>query len=375
MVRATVCAWLLALTAAAWSLAADPGLAEGKESRASAPTPQPLLVQKEALCLLGARYEGEGRPGEIPKLWGQEFDPRLPELEPRRAAPGFYGVVRALPGIVPGPFQYLAALPVASVKDPPKGLVGWEFPAHLYAVLPVRDLADLGAVQTSFRRDWLPRSDYVGDGDYTLEYYPPGFEGGLLYLYFPVAPKQPGQAKPQTVCHAEPKFVEKPELKLVGLEDLIVENQCVRSSKPVPSLYQAVAVRGGEIKHLVDASTLIGDTRADDPARVWQSGAVYRHLAGSEVTAFEDVPPDMSTRLLPASKYAVFSCEAPVDPVTKRPLAAADFGPLCPWYTTNRAHWGFKDKPYYLEVFYHADVPELGYPIARYELWIPLEKE
>jgi predicted transcriptional regulator YdeE len=346
---------------------------ETELSRSANPSPQPLIVQRGELLLAGTRYAGDNKQGEIPAMWQKEFFPRLGELAPLiTEKDAFYGVGRALPGAMPGHFQYLAAVAVKSLDKLPEGVVGWEFPARTYAVLLARGVADIGRVNGYYDSEWLPKSPFVRDGDYMLEYYPPGFRDELLYLYFPVKPRQAGEQKPMTICHPEPRIEQKPELKIVGIEDLVVDGTCAHTGKPVRSLFQAVAVRGHEIKHMVDANVLIGDNRADDPARLWD-GPAARQLAGNEVTAFEDVPADMSMRLIPASKYAIFSCEAPLDPKTKQPLIWTDFAPLYPWYASNRARWGFKEKLYYLEVYYHADVPEMGYPIARYELWIPIE--
>jgi predicted transcriptional regulator YdeE len=342
-------------------------------SQSTNPSPQPLIVRRGELLLAGARYAGDNKQGEIPAMWQQELFPRLDELAPLISEKdAFYGVGRALPGAMPGHFQYLAAAPVKSLDKLPEGMVGWKFPPRTYAVLLARGVADIGRVNSFYDTEWLPKSSFVRDGDYMLEYYPPGFPDERIYLYFPVRPKQAGEQEPMTIYDPEPRIEEKPELKIVGIEDLIVNNECVRTGKPVPSLFQAVAVRGHDIKHLVDANILIGDNRSDDPARLWD-GPIARQLAGNEVTAFEDVPADMSMRLIPPSKYAIFSCEAPLDPDTKKPLIWADFGPLYPWYAFNRARWGFKEKLYYLEVYYHVDVPEMGYPVARYELWIPIE--
>jgi len=368
---------LLLVTAAAAGLAADPKAdpepaKEETKMTQQAPSPAPLMVQLGELLLAGTRYEGENKEGEIPKMWDEAFIPRAQELEPLRSGEGLYGVARALPGVTPGPFEYLAAMPVKSLDKLPQGMVGWRIPARTYAVLPARDVPDIGAVAASFS-EALAESEYVEDGGYMLEYYPPSYpETSIIYVYTPVKPRKAAKTEPMTIYHPEPKIVQKGELKIVGLEDLIIDGKCARTGKPVASLFEAVAVRGQEIRNMVDANILIGDNRCDDPARVWD-GPTSRQLAGNEVTAFEAVPADMSMRLLAPSKYAVFSCEAPVDPETRQPLIWADFGRVYPWYAFNRARWGFKEKLYYLEVYYHADVPQMGYPIARYELWVPIE--
>ncbi len=77
------------------------------------PGPAPLIVQRGELLLAGTRYAGDNSQGEIPAMWEKEFFPRFGELAPLVTEKEvFYGVGRALPGAMPGHFQYLAAAPV-----------------------------------------------------------------------------------------------------------------------------------------------------------------------------------------------------------------------------------------------------------------------
>jgi len=334
---------------------------------------QPLVVWKDEILVAGMRYEGENKLGEIPALWGKEFIPRASELDALRSEAGtFYGVGRALPGVVPGPFEYLAAAPVTSTDRLPHGMVGWRLPAHFYAVLPAYDVAGIGAVLGYFHGAWLPGSnDWVEADDYMFEHYTESFpRDHIIYLYFPVKPK--AGAGPTTVYRPQPQVVEKGAVRLVGVEDLFTDGRGVKTGTEVPGLYTAAAVRMGEIKGIRSPMVMVGDNRADSPADVWQPGRERRQLAGFEVTEFREVPKDMGIRLLPPSRYAIFTCEAPLDAQSKQPLAPADWGPVFPYYAQNRDHWRFADRDYYLEFFHHADLPDKGYPIVRYELWIPV---
>lgn len=365
-----------------WLAAAQGAAAEGpsaaqptQETKMTqpGPSPEPLIVPRGELLLAGTRYAGDNAHGEIPAMWQQEFFPRLDELAPLVSEKGaFYGVGRALPGAMPGHFQYLAAVSVKSLDTLPTGIVGWEFPARTYAVLLARGVADIGRVNSFYDSEWLPKSSFLRDGDYMLEYYPPGFPDERIYLHFPVKPKQAGERKPMTIYRPEPTVIERGEIKLVGCEDLIVNGLTAKTKQPIPTLYQAAAQRVDKVRNALNPMIMVGANRADNPADVWAGGPGYHQLAGFEVSAFDAVPQDMTVALYAPSRYAVFTCDAPTDPATGKLLGQAEWGPVYPYYALNRARWGFKDKNYYLEFFHHAEMNG-EYPIVHYELWIPVE--
>jgi AraC family transcriptional regulator len=139
------------------------------------------------------RYEGSNEQGEIPAMW-EEFLPRTGELDSVGAQgdPGAYGVSRELPGFGHERFEYLAAVPVKSTEDLPEGMVGWEIPAHTYAVFPANGVPDLMRVIGYVYSEWLPNSkEWEGAGNMMLELYPPSFAADhVIYLHFPVKAKE-----------------------------------------------------------------------------------------------------------------------------------------------------------------------------------------
>jgi predicted transcriptional regulator YdeE len=150
--------------------------------------PEPRIVEREAMLVAGARYEGKNEHGdEIPALWEKEFFPRLGELGPVR--PGvFYGVSRGLPGAAPGVFEYLAAVEVRSLDNLPPGMEGWEIPGGTYAVLPAEGVAGIRPVMDDFYHRWLGDSPYRLSANMTMiEEYPETFpDDPTIYLLFSV---------------------------------------------------------------------------------------------------------------------------------------------------------------------------------------------
>lgn len=151
----------------------------------------PQIVEKEAFLVAGVRYEGENKQGEIGELWEKGLLPRMGELAAIAAdAHGAYGVARALAGVEPGPFEYLAGMAVKSIEKLPEGMVGWKMPAHTYAVFRATGVSDLGRVHGYFFGEWLPKSGYEFAGDFTFEYYPETYPvDNIIHVYFPVRRK------------------------------------------------------------------------------------------------------------------------------------------------------------------------------------------
>jgi len=158
-------------------------------------TPQqavaPRIEEKGGFLVAGLRYEGENKEGEIPKLWDEMLE-RMAKLERIRTEDrAAYGVARALPGVEPGPFEYLAAVAVKSIDDLPEGMVGWSLSAHTYAVVPAKGVPDLSRASGWFFGEWLPKSDYESADNYMFEQYTEEFEKTqTIYLWFPVRGKE-----------------------------------------------------------------------------------------------------------------------------------------------------------------------------------------
>ncbi len=150
----------------------------------------PRIEEKGQFFVAGLRYEGENKEGEISKRWDEMLE-RMPKLEPIRTQDrAAYGVARALPGVEPGPFEYLAAVTVKSIDDLPEGMVGWSLPAHSYAIITAKGVSDLGRASGWFFGEWLPKSSYESADNYMFEQYTEEFETNqTIYLWFPVRKK------------------------------------------------------------------------------------------------------------------------------------------------------------------------------------------
>lgn len=149
------------------------------------------IVEKEAFLVAGVRYEGENKQGEIGELWEKGLLPRMGELAAIAAdAHGAYGVARALAGVEPGPFEYLAGMAVKSIEKLPEGMVGWKMPAHTYAVFRATGVSDLGRVHGYFFGEGLPQSEYESADSFMFEYYPEMYpQDHVILLYFPIKRK------------------------------------------------------------------------------------------------------------------------------------------------------------------------------------------
>jgi len=187
--------------------------------------------------------------------------------------------------------------------------------------------------------------------------------------------------------YVEPKLVTKGELKLVGFGDFFINRPTsqlgVDTRKPIPDLYgrligEAVS---GAIKNIVNMSvTTALETHHEWPLFVKYPSMQY-HMAAYEVSDFRDVPGDLTAVTLPASKYAVFSCESPYDPQTKKPLKQVNWDPFFDGTYDLRKildGFGIKHRNFHLEIshYWHEEIPGMpnaGYPIYKFELWIPIE--
>ncbi len=151
------------------------------------PKPEPWIEQKDAFLVAGTAYEGKNAEGEIPRMWDEQFIPRIGELAGIQSG-GFYGVARASQGGEPGVFAYLAGVEVRSLDALPPGMVGWQVPAQRYAVMPAYGVQDLGPAIHAYYHNWLPQSKewQAADGP-MLEDYPESFPlDDIILLYFPV---------------------------------------------------------------------------------------------------------------------------------------------------------------------------------------------
>jgi len=187
--------------------------------------------------------------------------------------------------------------------------------------------------------------------------------------------------------YVEPKLITIGEIKLVGMGDVFINRQTnqlgVDTKEPIPNLYGRLINRAisGAIKNILNMSiTMALEMHHEWPPFIKYPSMQY-HLAAYEVSDFRDVPSDMMAITLPASKYAIFYCESPYDPQTKKPQKQVNWGPLFDGTYDPRKilnGYGIKYKGFHLERshYWHEEIPGMpnaGYPIYKYEIWIPLE--
>jgi AraC family transcriptional regulator len=160
---------------------------------------EPLILTRKALTVVGLKYRGKNRQGEVRQLW-QHFAARAVEIKGQISG-GSYGVMghyeRPFGGMGNydpsyGDFDYLAGLEVESAADLPAGMDGWEIPEQTYAVF-VFFLRDIGEAYRYIYQEWLPASRYQHAETPEFEFYPATFdpddESSELFLYVPVKPR------------------------------------------------------------------------------------------------------------------------------------------------------------------------------------------
>jgi AraC family transcriptional regulator len=97
----------------------------------------------------------------------------------------------------------------------------------------------------------------------------------------------------------EYKIVNKPEIKLIGIECLTDVEECSGPNNPAKALWKKFMERLGEIKHrkgtlFYGASFVTGECS-------------FRYMAAVEVENFEDIPEGMVKATAPPEKYAVWT--------------------------------------------------------------------
>lgn len=186
--------------------------------------------------------------------------------------------------------------------------------------------------------------------------------------------------------YVEPQLVTKGEIKLVGVGDVFINQPTsqvgVDTKEPIPNLYGRLINRAisGAIKNILNMSV----TTAFEMYHEWPPFIKYPsmqyHLAAYEVSDFSDVPCDMAAVTLPASRYAIFYCESTYDPQTKKPLQQVNWDHFFDGTYDLRNildGYGIKQKGFHLEIshYWHEEIPGMpnaGYPIYKFEIWIPI---
>ena len=196
--------------------------------------------------------------------------------------------------------------------------------------------------------------------------------------------------EPKDIYHLKTKLAEKGDIKVVGIGSVFAAlpngEFSVDTKETMSVLYSRLYEC--KIKNVVDIDVNIGlEVYPSWPSFISVMPIKY-HMASYEVTEFSDVPKDLEALVIPASKYAVVSCESPINPQTNQPFRSVNYGFL---WERGGSNWRdasgkiiidgkeVKEKGYILEWFYfwHDKVPGIkeyaGFPLHKYELWIAIE--
>lgn len=137
---------------------------------------------------------------ECHDVWAGEngFQARAEEIRIHDKPP-YFGICRCAQGAEQGAFEYVAATLAADGAPVPEGMIEVILPAAKYAVFPVTELSDIGRAW-GYTSEWSaahPEWNSFCDGNPegcgciatpAFEFYPPGFNGGELFIYMPIRP-------------------------------------------------------------------------------------------------------------------------------------------------------------------------------------------
>jgi predicted transcriptional regulator YdeE len=149
------------------------------------PLMEPKIVTKPAFTVIGMRYFGDNKHGEIPALWGQ-FNPQMGEVK-NVCEDTAYGLCLTAPN-EKGEFEYVAGLPVSDASQIPAGMVSRAVPEARYAVFP----CTLQTIHQTYRHVadvWLPKSGHkwAQSPDFELyDKFDPKDPESVLYIYIPI---------------------------------------------------------------------------------------------------------------------------------------------------------------------------------------------
>lgn len=153
-----------------------------------------ISVSETPACTLAGlcvRTTMQDASRDCPKLWQQDFMPRLPEIT-WMPANEFQGATFGISVMLDeeGAFEYWAAAPLAEGAKVPEGMRAVTLPGGLYAHCRVPSLELLGQAYMALYRDWTSQqTEYEAlmqapcferyDGDY--------LKTGAFDVYMPVA--------------------------------------------------------------------------------------------------------------------------------------------------------------------------------------------
>ncbi len=150
----------------------------------------PEVKTRDAIKLVGLRYQGKNENHEIATLW-YEFNERIEEIE-NRVSDERFGYDTWDDSInETGEFTYIAAVEVSDFESIPEGMVKVVIPKNSYAVFTLTSIVENihGAVKEVFSK-WFPESGHKLASNYDFEYYKEGFKPNSAdhnaYFYVPI---------------------------------------------------------------------------------------------------------------------------------------------------------------------------------------------
>ncbi len=146
------------------------------------------VIQRPAVRIAGLKVRTNilRAKDDCPRLWHDEFGPRMAELASGPSES--YGVSWMVDGTA-GIFDYGAAMPLTEGAAIPRGMLAAELPEGLYAQCEVPSLAELAAAYQFIYMRWLPgRKEYAPAYDKpAYELYPADYmQHGRFFLCAPV---------------------------------------------------------------------------------------------------------------------------------------------------------------------------------------------
>jgi len=182
----------------------------------------------------------------------------------------------------------------------------------------------------------------------------------------------------RSIYHLEPMVIQSGPLRIVGAEDLFVQRpgggQIGADGKTqTGDLYK----RLNEIRNPVNPCVSLGIQRVGPSSKGLVAHDQFYHMAAYEVERFEDIPHGMVGKVVPPSKYLVYSCESAVDEATGQPSGSLDWEALFPkvFFDPDALYpkQGVKDRGWYIEISHYADNKAPGFPLTKFEIRIAIE--
>ena len=202
-------------------------------------------------------------------------------------------------------------------------------------------------------------------------------------------PIEDKKMEPKDIYHLKPKIIEKGEIKVVGVDEVFrhLPNGPIGIDTKgiIPELYSRLYQY--QIKNVVDVNMNIAiEVNISWPSFIPYPSLMYQ-MACCEVNDFCDVPEGLKAVVIPASRYAVVSCESPFDPQTEQPIKSVNYDALLFGDVKWRDDSGrivvdgeiAREKGYVLKMIYFwpEQVPGIqeygGAPMYKFELWTAIE--